>query len=108
MMKAVNLEFEGKTADAVRLLDEHKDESPMHKEEFLMHFFEARRARGLGPYLLSDEGPRKKANTPKVTQTRHATLVKLSRTVKGELVKSRRPDRLLDMVNDSTLARPCW
>lgn len=102
MMQAVNLEFEGKTAEAVRLLDQHRDESSMHSEEYLMQFFEGRQAKGLGPYPLNDSGPKK---ARKSSKARPAAVRRRApappRRVKGPRPGSRGPDAVVDSIDES-------
>lgn len=96
MMKAVNLEFEGKTAEAVRLLEEHKDESEMHQEEFLMHFFEARRAKELGPYDLNGVNGNGKAPAAReVKQRRRAVPGQAKSTRKAVARPTGRPTKVM-------------
>jgi hypothetical protein len=100
MQQAVNLEFEGRTAEAVRLLEEHMAESEMHTEEYLSHFFETRREKGLGPYFLENgQGTNGAAHKKKIAQSQSSPQAPRANRLKP---KPTSQNDLLEAVNEST------
>lgn len=96
MQQAVNLEFEGKTVEALRLLEEHQDESDMHSPEYLMQFFESRRDKGLGPYSLNgtSHGKTRRAGRREPASRRQ--------TVAAQIRNLRKSDEILDLIGERT------
>ena len=97
MQQAVNLEFDGKTAEAVHLLEEHKADSEMHTEKYLSHFFEVRRSKGLGPYSL-DNGT-SNGRTRRRGSGRAKVTPQVARAPRN---KAGSQNDVLEMVNEST------
>jgi hypothetical protein len=99
MQQAVNLEFDGRTAEAVRLLEEHRADSEMHTEEYLSHFFGLRRSKGLGPYDLENGVKNGAGRKKKATRTKPVSTG--SRGNRRESTPGR-PANILDMVDEGT------